>query len=69
MVIKIRALIWLFVAALTGLLYMTGNLTEMTIIVFGFIVSTVLAAGIVAVLPWWIDKKYSWKYESGSDRS
>lgn len=63
MVTKIYALVWLVVVASAGLLYFTGNLNEMTLTVFGFVVFTLFAAGIVAVLPWWVDKKYTWKYE------
>jgi hypothetical protein len=62
MVTKIYALLWLVVVASAGLFYFTGNLNEMTLTVFGFLAFTLFAAGIVAVLPWWVDKKYSWKY-------
>jgi hypothetical protein len=62
MVIIIYALIWLLTAASAGLLYFTGNLDELTLTVFGFIFSTLVLMGFVAVLPWWVDKQYSWKY-------
>ena len=63
MVMKIYALIWVVVAASAGLLYFAGNLNELTLTVFGFIASTLFAIGIVTVLPWWMDKKYTWEYE------
>ena len=62
MVILIYALIWLITAASAGLLYFTGNFSELTMTVFGFIFSTLVFMGIIAVLPWWVDKKFSWKY-------
>jgi membrane protein YdbS with pleckstrin-like domain len=64
MVMKFYAVIWLVVVAAAGLLYSTGNLNEITLTVFGFVAFTLLAAGIVAVLPWWVDEKYTWKYEA-----
>jgi hypothetical protein len=62
MVVMIYALIWLLTAASAGLLYFTGNFNELTMTVFGFIFSTLVFMGMVAVLPWWVDKQYSWKY-------
>ena len=62
MILGIYALIWLFAALSAGLLYVTGNFNELTLTVFGFIFSTLVFMGIIAVLPWWVDKKYSPKY-------
>lgn len=62
MVIIIYALIWLLVAASAGFLYFTGNFNEVTLTVFGFLISALFFMGIVAVLPWWVDKRYTWKY-------
>ena len=62
MLIKIYALVWLLVIGAAGLFYFTGNLNELTATAFGFVVSTLVFAGLVAVLPWWIDRQYSWKY-------
>jgi len=62
MVIIIYALIWLLTTASAGLLYFTGNFNELTMTVFGFIFSTLVFMGILAVLPWWVDKHYSPKY-------
>jgi hypothetical protein len=62
MMIIIYALIWAFTAAIAGLLYFTGNFSELTLTVFGFIFSTLVFMGAIAVLPWWLDKQYSWKY-------
>jgi hypothetical protein len=58
----IYALIWLLTGASAGLLYFTGNFKELTMTVFGFIFSTLVFMGLIAVLPWWVDKQYSWKY-------
>ena len=62
MVTKIYALVWLVVAGAASLFYLTGNFNELTLTVFGFVFSTLLFTGLVAVLPWWMDKRYSWKY-------
>ena len=62
MVTKIYALVWLLVVGAAGLFYLAGNLNELTLTVFGFVASTLTFAGLVGVLPWWMDKQYSWKY-------
>lgn len=62
MLIVFYVLIWFVVAASAGILYLTGNFNEMTLTIFGFLVSTLFFMGIVAVLPWWVDKRYSYKY-------
>lgn len=62
MVTKIYALVWLVVAGAASLFYLTDNFNELTLTFFGFVFSTLLFAGLVAVLPWWTDKQYSWKY-------
>lgn len=62
MMTKIYALMWLLVSGAAGLFYFTGNLNELTMTIFGFILSTLVFAGLVAVLPWWVDKNYSWDY-------
>ncbi len=58
----IYALTWFLVLAAAGAVYLTGNLGEMTLKIFGFIFSTLFFVGIVAVLPFWMDEHYSWKY-------
>jgi putative flippase GtrA len=63
MVLKIYALVWSLVAALAGLSYVTGNLNEMTVTVFALVISTLAAVGVVTVLPWWVDRKYTWRYQ------
>ena len=62
MVIKIYALVWLLLIGAGGLLHFTGNLDEMTVTVLGFFLATLAFMGIVAVLPWWVDRRYAWKY-------
>lgn len=62
MVLIIYALIWVLAAAFAGLIYVTGSFDTTTLTVFGFIFSTLVFMGIIAVLPWWVDKNYSWKY-------
>ena len=62
MVTKIYALVLLLVGATAWLFYFTGNFGEVTLTIFGFIFSTLVFAGLVAVLPWSLDKRYSWEY-------
>jgi Na+/proline symporter len=62
MVTKIYALVSLLMIALAGLLYFTGIFNELILAVFGFALSTHIFAGLVLVLPWWMDKRYTWKY-------
>ena len=62
MVTKIYALVWLLAIAVAGLFYFTSNINEITLTIFGFVFSTLVFAGLVAVLPWWVDRRYSWKY-------
>lgn len=59
MLIVIYALIWVLFAATAGILFAAGHFNEMASTVFGFLFSTLFFAGIVAVLPWWLDKRYS----------
>ena len=63
MVIRIYALIWLLFVASTAAIYFTGNSTETTLTVFGFIGATLFASAITLVLPWWVEKRYTWVYE------
>ena len=63
MMTKIYALVWFLVVASAGLVYFTGNSNELTLTVFGFIFATLAFMGIVAVLPWWVDRHFSWKYK------
>ncbi len=62
MLTKIYALVWLVVVVAAGLFYFTGNINELTLTVFGFLLSTLAFAGLVVVLPWLVDRQYSWKY-------
>jgi len=59
MLIVIYALIWILLAAAAGILFVTGYLNEMTLTVFGFLASTLIFAGFLAVLPWWMNKRFS----------
>jgi len=60
MLIIIYAFVWILAAA--GILFAAGNFNETAVTVFGFLFSTLFFAGIVGVLPWWMDKWYSRYY-------
>jgi hypothetical protein len=51
--------VWLLVLGVTGVTYLTGSINAVTFPVFGFIFSSLAAAGFVAVLPAWLDEHYS----------
>lgn len=62
MLIKIYALVWVLAAAAAGIVFAAGNFNEAVMTIFGFLFSTLFLAGIVGVLPWWMDKHYSRHY-------
>lgn len=68
MVTKIYAFVWLLLIAAGGLLHITGNINDLTMTVIGFMLATLTFMGLVAVLPWWVDKKYSWNYAKSDGR-
>jgi hypothetical protein len=59
---KIYALVWLLMAVFVGIAYFTGYINEITTVVFGFIFSTLIFMGIVAVLPFLVNEHYTPKY-------
>lgn len=50
-ILRIYALVWVFVLAAAGGLYFTGLLNDVTLHILGFVCATLLAMGFVAVLP------------------
>jgi hypothetical protein len=62
MLVVIYAFAWLLVAAAAGILYLTGYFDQVMLTIFGFLVSTLFFAGVVVVLPWWVDKLYQPRY-------
>ena len=65
MITKIYALIWLFAIASGVAMFVTGGFSDTTITLFGFAISTLTFAGIIVVLPWWVDRRFTWKYQDG----
>ncbi len=63
MVTKIYGLAWLLVAAATGVLFFAG-FSEVSLTILGLVAATLVFAGLTGVLPWWVDKHYSWDYQS-----
>ena len=61
MLLKLYGLAWLVVAAAAGAVYLTGNLNYMSAAMLGFLISALAFGFMVGVLPWWVDRKYSWK--------
>ena len=62
MVRKVYTLIWLLVIAAAVGFYFTGNFSDLTLTVFGFVFSTLFFGFFVAVLPWLMDKHFTWNY-------
>jgi hypothetical protein len=48
---RIYGFLWLFVAATAGVFYLTGSFNPAVTLVFGFIVSVLAGAGMLAVYP------------------
>lgn len=68
-ILRIYALVWVFVLAAAGSLFYTDSFNEITAHVFGFVSSTLLFMGFAAVLPAWIDHHFSPKTYSASMRA
>lgn len=65
MVLRMYGLLWVLVALAAGLTVTTGYFSELGAIVFGFIFSTLLFLGIVAVLPSVVGRHHAPKYQRG----
>ena len=57
--IRIYGLVWLFVISVTVALYFVGIINEMTFPIFGFVYSTLIVMGFVAVLPVWLNEYHA----------
>ena len=64
MVTKTYAFVWFITIASAALFYLLGAPSDLVLMVFGFAFATLLFMGVVFVLPWWVDKKFSWDYQS-----
>ena len=62
---KLYAFTWLFLLAVGGILYAAGLFNSVLLVGFGFIFSTLFFAGLVAVLPVWMNEHYSPKKYAG----
>jgi hypothetical protein len=51
MIVKIYALIWLLGTLAVGILYLTGNFSPVTAIIFGFLSFAAVFMGMIGVLP------------------
>jgi hypothetical protein len=51
MIIKIYILIWVLGLAAAGIFYLTGNLTPLMQIVFGFLTFGMIFMGMISILP------------------
>lgn len=51
MIQKIYGMIWAFIGAVAAILFLTGNFTQLTFVVFGFISFGMIFMGMIAVLP------------------
>lgn len=58
----IYALTWFLVLTAAGVVYLTGSFNEMMVTIFGFVFATIFFAGVVLVLPFWVDERHTWKY-------
>lgn len=51
MIVKLYALVWLVGISAAGIFYLTGNLTPVTQVVFGFLTFGAVFMGMLSVLP------------------
>lgn len=51
MIVKIYGMIWAFIATVAAVIFLTGNFTQMTAVVFGFISFGMIFMGMMGVLP------------------
>lgn len=51
MIVKIYGMIWAFIAMVAALFVLTGNFSELTAVVFGFISFGMIFMGMIGVLP------------------
>jgi cytochrome c oxidase subunit IV len=58
----IYALTWFLVLAAAGVAYLSGYFNQMTGMIFSLIVSTLFFAGVVLVLPFWMNERHALKY-------
>ena len=65
---KIYGLIWLPILGVTGVSYLAGFINTITSPIFGFVFSTLVVAGFVAVLPAWLNEHFSPKTNGGEKR-
>jgi cytochrome c oxidase subunit IV len=62
LVARIYGLIWLFVATVGAVLYFTDSFSMAMTILYGFIVSTLAGAGLLAVFPAVMTERHSPAY-------
>lgn len=60
--VRIYALVWFVSALVAAGAYASGFFNEMTRMIFGFFFSTLLSAGLVMVLPVWVNEYFAPKY-------
>lgn len=61
MLVKLYGLLWLITAVSMTVLFMTGTMNLLALIVFGFILFALLYGGIISVLPEWVTHSPSGK--------
>ena len=57
----IYAFVWFVVIAATLVVFVTGNLSSTALITLGFISSTLIFMGLIAVLPLWMNAHHASK--------
>lgn len=59
MLIKIYETLWGLIGVAAFVLYLTGNLSEMAMVVFGFICFGMIFMGMISVLPFFVTHQTS----------
>lgn len=59
MLAMIYALVWILIIAAAGAFYAAGYFSDIALTAFGFLASTLFVGGVLWILPWWTDRRYS----------
>lgn len=51
MILKVYGMLWAMLAVTAGIIFLIGNFTQMTAIIFGFICFGMIFLGMISVLP------------------
>lgn len=66
MLVKVYFSLLLIVGVTTGVLFASGNASELVLTGLGFLSAAMVFLGMVGVLPWYVNKQFTWDYQGRS---